>query len=150
MRALMLCLAFLLSLGVAAPSFAETSADAAALAGPWRGVWTGGGRPQSIYQGEMSLALGADNRVTGQINWMLVQAPSPDLQVKIGARGVEYVEGVFDPVTRSLALEGVRLDDPSQILGVDLYRLVIADSNTVIVGITRDGDAWTGRLEFNR
>ncbi len=150
MRALMLCLAFLLSLGLAVPSFAEPSNDAAALAGPWRGVWTGAGQPQSIYQGEMSLTLGADNRVQGQIHWMLVQAPTPDLQAKIGARGVEYVEGVFDPVTRSLALEGVRLDDPSQILGVDVYRLVIADNNAVIVGITRDGDTWNGRLEMSR
>lgn len=148
MRALVLCLAFLLSF--AAPSVAQPSNDAAALYGPWRGIWTGGGQPQSVYQGEMALTLGANNRVEGQINWMLVQAPTPDLQVKIGAHGIEYVEGVFDPVTRSLALEGVRLDDPSQILGVDYYRLVIGDNNTVIVGLTRDGDSWTGRLEFAR
>jgi hypothetical protein len=148
MRTLLLCFAFLL--GFAAPSFAQPSNDGAALYGPWRGIWTGAGQPQSIYQGEMSLALGAGNRVTGQVNWMLVQAPSPDLQAKIGARGVEYVEGVFDPETRSIALEGVRLDDPSQILGTDVYRLVIADSNAVIVGLTRDGDSWTGRLEMSR
>jgi hypothetical protein len=88
--------------------------------------------------------------VHGQIRWMLVRSPRHEEQAKIGARGVEYVEGAFDQSTGALNLRGVRVDDPNHILGVDEYRLIVSPDGQYIVGLTGEHGTWLGRIELTR
>jgi hypothetical protein len=143
MRTLMLCLTLVLGLVFAQPASAQGFPP-----GPWRGVWT---NPSGYeYQGELDFTMDLSGRVEGQIRWMLVRSPRHEEQAKIGLRGTEYVEGVFDAATGSLTLRGARLDDPHQILGVAEYRLVVSPNGQYIVGISTDQEAWVGRMEFTR
>ena len=89
MRFLLACLAFVFALSIAAPTSAQGFPP-----GPWRGVWTNSG--QYEYQAELDFTMELSGRVVGQIRWMLVRSPRHEEQVKIGLRGVEYVEGAFD------------------------------------------------------
>jgi hypothetical protein len=91
-----------------------------------------------------------DGRISGQIDWMLVQSPRPEEQAKIGLHGIEFVEGALDPSTGAITLRGVRLDDPNRILGADEYRLVAAPNGQYIVGLTANHGTWEGRIELAR
>jgi hypothetical protein len=134
--------------GLVSPVYAEkpSRADAAVdgPAGVWRVEWVGASN--SEYIGVMTLAAAADGTVTGQINWRLTKTPRTDLIGKIEFTGVEYVEGVFTPSTGLLVFEGARKDDPDEILGLDLYRLLLSPNGKTIAGMTANGGNWTGRL----
>jgi len=39
-------------------------------------------------------------------------------------------------------MEGVSLDDPNSILGMDKYRLIMSDDGSTLGGITWDNGAW--------
>lgn len=144
LRALMICLAFVVGLVFPAPATAQGFPP-----GPWRGVWTGGAG-LSEYQAELNVTIETSGRVDGQFTWMLVRSPRPEEQGKIGMRGVEQVEGAFDPNTGALTLRGTRLDDPNDILETDVYRLVISPDGRHIAGITREGGSWQGRIDLTR
>lgn len=143
MRILIMCLAVVLGLTLATPASAQGFPP-----GPWRGVWTNG--QQFEYQAELDFTLELSGRVQGQFRWMLVRSPNHEDQSKIGSRGVEHVEGAFDISTGALTLRGARLEDPSQILSVDEYRLVVSPDGQYIVGLTADQGTWSGRLELRR
>ena len=143
MRFLLACLAFVFALSIAAPTSAQGFPP-----GPWRGVWTNSG--QYEYQAELDFTMELSGRVVGQIRWMLVRSPRHEEQVKIGLRGVEYVEGAFDAQTGALTLRGTRLDDPHQILGADEYRLVVSPDGQYIAGLTANNGTWLGRVELTR
>ena len=142
---------FLTPLG-GAPAHAQevTALEQAALAGPWRGVWT---RKNSEYeyQAELRFAAPVKGKITGEIRWMLVQSPRVEEQDKIGLRGTEYLEGNYDARTHVANVAGVRLDDPNGILGPDDYRFLMSPDGTQMIGLSLTSDSnWAGRLDLSR
>jgi hypothetical protein len=128
-----------------ADSVAE--ADRAALAGPWRGLWSS---DTHDYDALIMLNVSADGQVAGTINWTLRKSPRPDYQNKIGLTGVEHVRGTFNPNSSLLSFDGYRLDDPNKILGTDKYRLVVSENRKTTGGITWDHGSWAGRIFLKR
>lgn len=142
--AVLACL-LVLPAAVWAESVSET--DRAALAGPWRGLWSS---DTHDYDASIMLNVTKDGRVEGTINWTLRKSPSPDYQNKIGLTGVEHVRGTFRPSSSLLSVDGYRLDDPNKILGTDKYRLVVSETRATIGGITWDHGSWGGRIFLKR
>jgi hypothetical protein len=131
--------------GAETAPFAVPAPDLTALRQVWVGEWTS---PDSRFDAEMRLTLTADGRVDGQLAWTLRKSPRPEDQAKLGFTGTEHVWGTYDPRSRTLVLEGYRRDDPHQILGLDKYRLVLADGGQVIGGITWDHATWQGKFNL--
>ena len=145
-------IAIMLATAPAAPAVAQTATaaeQAAALAGPWRGIWHRDD-PYYQYAGVMTLTPKAGGRVEGAISWTLLRSPLASEQAKIGMKGIEYVEGQYDPATGALNFAGVKVDDPNRILGMDRYRLVMSENGKVITGLTRGDGAWLGQLDLLR
>jgi hypothetical protein len=123
---------------------AAAAPTAAALTGSWEGYWLS---PEGFfYSAEMHLEAAADNTVRGYINWTLEGSPRKSEQKKTGLTGVEYVRGEFEPTFGILTLEGYDKDDPNGILGLDRYRLFLAENARVIGGITWHHGDWTGQF----
>jgi hypothetical protein len=143
MRALIICLAFVLGLSLAPHASAQSFPP-----GPWRGVWTTLDG-QYEYQAELNFVTEMGGHVTGQIRWMLVRTPRPEQQADIGARGTEFIEGTFES-NGALTVRGVRLDDPHHILGMDDYRLMASPDGHYIAGISSENGTWQGRMDLTR
>jgi hypothetical protein len=146
-RFLLLCLLVLSAL--------VCRAQTGSVAGEWRGVWTS---PAGyIYSAEITLSTGpgcttctatGDGSIQGQIVWTLRKAAanaSAALQANVGGTGTEFVRGEMKG-DGFFVLAGYRKDDPKNIIGLDEYRLALADNGMVIGGITRDNGPWTGQL----
>lgn len=121
----------------------------AALAKSWAGAWTS---PEGFVYGAVFRAqLLPSGAVEGRIDWTLVKAPEArkDYEGKAGTKGVEYVWGVYEPVARTLTLEGYRRDDPGVVLGLDRYRLTIAEDHGEISGATWSGGTWQAAFRLN-
>ena len=118
---------------------------ATGVAGTWYGVWVSG--EGYLYSAELRLKDGPDGSVRGQIDWTLEGSPRKEDDPKIGLTGIEYVRGTFDPASGVLLMEGYELDDPNTILGLDRYRLFLAENGMVIGGITWNHGTWMGLLQ---
>jgi hypothetical protein len=124
------------------------AADPKDLAGGWHGFWTA---PEGwIYEADMGLAVDANNNVTGAIHWTLRKTPREGDQGKIGLSGVENVKGAFLPECGMVRMEGVSLEDPNKVLGLDIYRLVLSDDLQVLGGITSHHKLWTAQFQLKR
>jgi len=140
----------LLSLSIASlpgSSSAEESVASLPVRGTWSGQWSS---PVGSYLAEMHLVAGSNGTVEGQINWTLVKSARAEEQSKLGLTGVEFVKGNYDPVSRVLAVDGYSKTDPNAILGLDKYRLIIAENGAALGGITWDHGSWDGLLGLLR
>jgi len=124
-----------------------SAADRADLAGPWHGFWKSG---DFVYEAEMKLQVGPGGDVEGAIEWTLRAASQSDYKNKIGLKGTEHVRGKFRAEAALLAFEGYRKDDPNTILGLDKYRLVVAENRRSMGGITWDHGSWSGEIFLKR
>jgi hypothetical protein len=126
----------------------SAASQRAALNDVWKGLWasTAGFR----YEAEMHLKVSTDNRIQGQINWTLKKSPREKDQSKIGLKGVEHVKGSYHPELRVLIMQGYRKDDPHTILGLDRYRLILAENHAVLGGITWNHGTWRGLFLLTR
>jgi hypothetical protein len=129
------------------PPPAVSEADRAALAGPWKGAWTGA---QYRYDAAMALNVDPAGSVEGAITWTLRATPSVDGKSRIGMSGVEYVHGRFYPDSETLVLEGYRKDDPYGIWELDKYRLAVSPTRTIMGGITDEHGSWAGEFFLTR
>ena len=128
--------------------FSLHAQDASPANGAWRGTWT---EPSGfIYLAEMHLKVASDSTIDGYINWTLNKLPRPAEQSKLGLTGVEYVRGKYDPQSRVLTFEGYKKDDANGILGLDKYKLILADNDKVIGGITWNHGTWTALFSLVR
>ena len=121
--------------------------DKAALAKVWTGTWEGS--DGAVFDADMTLTLDPSGRMDGRFDWTLKKAADgfQDYYAsKIGAHGIEYFWGVYDPSTRGLKLEGYRRDDPQQILGTDHYRLALSEDRASLSGATRGHGDWKSRF----
>ena len=117
--------------------------DRSALAGSWKGTWTGG---NSVYNAVMTLDVDANGNIDGTINWTLRSTPSPNGKDKIGMRAIEYVRGKYYPETEAVVLDGYRKDDPNSIWEADKYRLTVAPTHQTMGGITEEHGSWAGQF----
>jgi len=129
---------------LALPAAARPARD---FDGHWVGMWYGG-RTNDSYKPDLTLEDDGHGRIEGEIHWTLVSAGQPNQQGREGMTGIEYVRGHVDG--GELVMDGVRLDDPNHILGVDRYRLVLSDDGQVLGGITANGGGWTGTFRVER
>lgn len=81
-----------------------------------------------LYLAEVRLEIRADGAAEGAITWTLAHSPRESELPKLGQKGVEYVRGRYDGASRVLALEGYRKEDPLDIIGLDTYRLLLAEN----------------------
>lgn len=118
------------------------------LAATWHGFWSS---PDGfLYEADLRLSVDEENNAVGSIHWTLRKSPRPQESAKIGLTGVEHVSGVFLPESGLARIEGISLDDPNQILGVDKYRLILSDDASVLGGITWNHGPWTGQILLHR
>jgi hypothetical protein len=121
-------------------------------AGRWMGTWDSPNG--SVYTATVQLTVTPDGSLDGTILWTLKETRRADLQPKVGLSGTEYVHGTYDGRCRVLAFVGYKLDDPSKILGMDHYELILAPNGGGLGGVTGNdqgkGDTWTGMLSLRR
>lgn len=124
-----------------------SDADRAALAGPWSGTWTGN---RFSYQAAMTLAVDPDGAVTGSINWTLRTSPNERASQLVGKSGIENVRGTYYPDSATLSLQGYSKADPSGIVELDQYLLVVSPTRQTMGGITGEHGAWSGQFYLSR
>ena len=123
-----------------------TPLAAPAQTGPskWQGQWTS---PTGfLYLAEVALEIRPDGTAEAAITWTLAASPRESELQKLGMKGIEYVRGRFDRASGVLALEGYRKEDPGQVIGLDTYRLVLAENSRALGGITSNHGDWLGRF----
>ena len=123
--------------------------DRVALNATWDGLWISLSRG-FVYAAEMHLKVDSMNNVQGYIKWTLKKSPRASEQTKIGLTGVEYVNGKYDPHCRLLSIYGKKKDDPHTIIGLDKYRLLLAENRKVLGGITKSHGTWRGMFSLGR
>jgi len=129
-------------------SSAQESDASLPVRGTWSGQWSS---PEGFtYLAEMHLEAASNGTIEGQINWTLVKSARAEEQSKLGLTGVEFVKGKYDPVSRVLAVDGYTKTDPNTILGLDKYRLILAENGAALGGITRNHGSWGGLLGLLR
>jgi hypothetical protein len=134
-------------------------AQTGSVAGEWRGVWTS---PSGyVYSADITLNTGpscttcaasGDGSIQGQIVWTLRKPgtnASAGLAASVGLTATEFVKGEMKG-EGFFVLAGYQKDDPHNIIGLDRYRLAVAENGLVIGGITRDNGPWTGQLFATR
>ncbi len=145
-----LVFALAVSSGVFLSVYAEglSDADRALLTSPWKGYWIS---PKGfLFTANVRLRIAQNNSVEGEIAWVMERSPREEDKAKLGIGATEYVRGSYDPRARILRLEGYRKDDPNQVIGLDKYHLVLADSNQVLGGITWNHGSWQGLISLAR
>lgn len=119
-----------------------------AFVGNWQGEWSNPGG--YIYTADMQLSAASDGSILGKIHWVLKQSPNADEQAKLGMSGTEFVSGTYDSDSRVLSFEGVSKTDPNNILGLDNYKLLLAENSNVMGGITSNNGSWRGVFSLTR
>ncbi|MGA2571539.1 MAG: hypothetical protein ABSF23_13550 [Terracidiphilus sp.] len=134
-------------------------AQAGGIAGEWSGIWTS---PSGfVYTAEITLSAGpgcttcaavGEGSIQGQIVWTLRKVGSNASAQYAGSEGLTATEYVHGEIRGDgfFVLEGYRKDDPHNIIGLDRYRLALAENGRVIGGITRNNGPWTGQLIATR
>ncbi len=107
--------------------------------GNWSGDWNSTGKTSTYFTAEVELAETA-GRVSGQIVWTLQRTNNPKKVNKTGTSATEYVTGTFDPATRRVFLEGVRKNDPYDIVILDRYNLILTENNLSLNGKSKGGN----------
>lgn len=103
-----------------------------------------------FYTAELRLELQKRRWVEGTLTWTLRASPRAAEQTKLGLTGVEYIQGEYDEKSGLLVFEGVRVEDPNTILGMDKYRLTVDSTGTSITGKTSHGETWAGEFTARR
>lgn len=119
------------------------------VAGIWHGTWSGEGFE---YRALMILNALDGGVVEGTIEWTVLSAPANRPEARqIGVMGVERIRGTFYADLGLLVLEGYSKDDPKHVIGLDRYRLVIAENGETLGGISRGSKRrWEGRFFLTR
>lgn len=114
--------------------------------GSWTRLGTG-----YLFDFDLRLEHGAGNQVQGFFDWKFMQYDPDDpfsasyYKDKIGLTAREYVNGTYDPTTKTYHVTGYAKDDPDAIISLDEYLLKI-DAQGDIGGETRSQNTWLGRI----
>ena len=120
----------------------------AEVVGNWQGQWI---NPSGhVYHAKMQLSSTSDGSILGKIQWTLKQSPRAEEQAKLEMTGTEFISGTYDPANKVLIFEGISKTDPNNILGLDKYKLLLADNGNVMGGITWNHGSWLGVFSLTR
>lgn len=109
-------------------------------AGNWSGDWNSTGKYATYFTATANFTDDGAGKVSGQIVWTLQRTNNPKKIDKVGTSATEYVQGVYNPASRSLSLRGVRKDDPYAIVILDRYNLILAENNLMMNGKSKGGN----------
>jgi hypothetical protein len=117
--------------------------------GRWVGDWSS---PSGAYLTiVMDLNDDGTGSVAGKIEWTLRRTTRPEKINKIGLSATEFVNGHFDPVSRTLNLNGYRKNDPNNVLVMlDSYRLALSGDTHRLNGTARNGGKWNASVNVSR
>ena len=121
------------------------------MSGSWQGTWLSLFEESRGFEfsADLQLKVAADNTVKGQIHWTLEKSPATSpLADFIGFTAIESVKGTYDSKSRTLSLDGYAKDDHAQIIALDRYRLILAENNQMIGGITQGHGGWQGLISL--
>ena len=138
--------------GFPAAQAAGAAFDAAGRSAAWdhstptvlAGTWKGGGHEYSC-----TIHLSYSGQICrGTIEWTRVAAPPGSVyQRNIGRRATEYVDGKYDPRTRTLDLTGYAIA-PSDFLATDSYRFWLSADMQGFAGLAAGASGrWQCRVE---
>jgi len=88
----------------------------------------------SVFSARADLTIADDGQVRGHIDWTLLRTSNPNKIAKIGSSATEFVQGTFDPVTKTLSLDGVNKSDPADMIILDKYRLKMSADGHRLIG----------------
>lgn len=112
----------------------------------WAGTWTD---PRgSVYFAELQVEPAARDSVQARFRWTLLR--SVQSVAKIGHSATEFAHGRYDPASQLLLLQGYRKDDPDSVIGIDSYRLLVANRGDALLGVTDDWGTGEGRFSARR
>jgi len=126
----------------------QTSGLASSFTGKWTGYWTS---PKGyLYLAQMELASTGNNVVEGKIDWTLVKSPPDMVQTRLGLKGTEFIKGSYYPASRIMTFEGTKKNDPDTVIGLDKYKLILAENDAALGGITWNHGSWDGLFGLTR
>jgi len=112
----------------------------------WAGTWT---NPRgSVFFAEVQVEPVSRDSVAARFRWTLLRSPQEN--AKLGRSATEFARGRYDPTSQLLLLQGYRKEDPDTVIGLDGYRLLVANGGDALVGITDDGGTGEGRFSARR
>ena len=106
----------------------------------WQGDW----KSRDGYDYEFAMQLNATETgdAAGEISWQLKAAPpTSHLKTRIGAIGIEYVNGSFDRAKGLATISGYKVSDPT-LLGLDSYKFQIKPDQISFIGMTKHRGDW--------
>ena len=147
-------LAFVVGRPTAREASTSTSAPVVspelAPTGSWSGTWKDDERDDT-YSFTLDLRVEQNGLATGIFTWTILKTTySGD---RPGMRAAEAVDGTWDPVTGTLALEGEVIDDPDNFLVASSYRIVVPPGALTLKGATTtevSGGVYTGTMRGDR
>jgi hypothetical protein len=111
------------------------------VTGKWEGEWY---NPQGyLFEYVLELKNGRGN-LNGEFTWKLIRSPHSYEQSKLGLAATEFVNGNFDSQKQELNLRGTHKNDPQNIIGLDVYKLILSEDGKSLEGITADYGTWKG------
>ena len=115
----------------------------------YKGEWTTL-NSTDLFTGIFKIDIGKDNTVSGTLVWTYISVDSSKSEMvdlykgKKGKKGIEYVSGTYNPLTRDMSFEGNKKDDPDNVIGVDKYSLKLSTDRSTLYGTTNHGGTNDG------
>lgn len=99
------------------------------------------------YLGQADLEI-KENAVTGKIVWTIIKLDPRNsaLKMKMSSTAIEFISGTYDLVDHKLSFQGMSKKDPDNIIGLDVYKLILSSDNNVN-GTTRGSGTWDGLIK---
>lgn len=116
--------------------------------GTWKGEWTS--MKGGLFGAELTLTDDGANQVSGHIEWTLRRSSIEEKNRKAGTKAIEYVQGSYEPLSRTISLTGYKKKDPGDLIVLDNYRLAMSADKRELGGSTRNQGRWSGRLVLRR
>jgi len=107
----------------------------------YKGEWTTLNSPE-LFTGIFRITIDKNNAVSGILVWTYIAIDSSKSDLvdlykgKKGKKGIEYVQGTYDPANREILFEGYKKDDPFDVIGTDKYTLKLSSDRNVLYGTT--------------
>lgn len=107
----------------------------------YKGEWTTLNTTE-LFTGIFKIEIAKDYTVSGTLVWTYVSIDSSKSEMvdlyrgKKGKKGIEYVTGTYNPLTRDISFEGTRKDDPFSVIGTDKYTLKLSSDRNTLYGTT--------------
>ncbi len=116
------------------------TAPPTALITTWQGEWKS--REGFRFGLAMELRVAPGGAADGEMSWQLLEAPTGNpLSSRLGATGIEYVNGTFDRAEGIALIDGYKVSDPT-LLGTDRYRFQIRPDKNTFIGMSKNYGRW--------